>query len=137
MIDLELPPDFSSGNRAYDMIAKCEGAAAFRNLYILRKEELHDDFRKMVENKVGASARASARHTTSLRDAVKSSTGLQATSMRLSRPALRAKRLRDHIRKRHTQPDLVDPADALRRSPAMAKPRRSATRADADFRAFR
>ena len=37
------------------MIAKCEGAAAFRNLYILRKEELHDDFRKMVENKVGAS----------------------------------------------------------------------------------
>jgi Asp-tRNA(Asn)/Glu-tRNA(Gln) amidotransferase A subunit family amidase len=50
VIDLELPPDFGRLNDAYEVIAKHEGGVAFRYLYLLRREELHDDFRQMVES---------------------------------------------------------------------------------------
>jgi Asp-tRNA(Asn)/Glu-tRNA(Gln) amidotransferase A subunit family amidase len=56
VVDLALPPDFSGLNRAFDVITKYEGGVAFRNLYILRKDELHDDFRRMVESRPGTSA---------------------------------------------------------------------------------
>jgi Asp-tRNA(Asn)/Glu-tRNA(Gln) amidotransferase A subunit family amidase len=56
MIDLELPPDFARLNDAYEVIAKHEGGIAFRNLYLLRKEELHEDFRQMVEDSLGMPA---------------------------------------------------------------------------------
>jgi amidase len=49
VVDLELPPDFAGLNDAYEVIAKHEGGVAFRYLYLLRGEELHDDFRQMVE----------------------------------------------------------------------------------------
>jgi len=55
VIELELPPDFARLNDAYEVIAKYEGGVAFRNLYVLRKEELHDDLREMVESSAGMS----------------------------------------------------------------------------------
>jgi Asp-tRNA(Asn)/Glu-tRNA(Gln) amidotransferase A subunit family amidase len=53
VIDLELPPDFGRLNDVYEVITKHEGGVAFRNLCLLRKEELHEDFRQMVESSAG------------------------------------------------------------------------------------
>lgn len=50
---LELPPGFADLNRAHDMIAAREAGAAFRNFYVRRKDDLHDYFRALVENRAG------------------------------------------------------------------------------------
>jgi Asp-tRNA(Asn)/Glu-tRNA(Gln) amidotransferase A subunit family amidase len=51
--DLELPPEFAALPNAHDTIARREGGAAFRSLYVTHKQELHEDFRGQVENRDG------------------------------------------------------------------------------------
>jgi len=51
VVDLELPAHFADLNLAHDAITEREGEAAFLNLYVRDKANLHDNLRRMVENR--------------------------------------------------------------------------------------
>ena len=53
VVDLDLPPEFAELPKAHNTIVRREGGAAFRHLYVTRKEKLHEDFRSHVENRDG------------------------------------------------------------------------------------